>query len=322
MGGGIGFEMAVDERRNPHEPVDQGAWSECEITWRRSYLGCAFVAFLKDGDGEEILRSAPFRGRKEGGGPVEAPDAVESLAGLEKTLIDEGWERVEEPRDVWYARRFRRSVVPLTQRIASYHAEGALIAFVGPNSTDQPAEPEPLEPTPEADADKPVSGTTTRPDPGPAEAKRLEAERREAERQEAELLVAEQVEAERLEAERLEEERLEAERLEAERQEAERLEAEALEAERREAERLEDERVEAQRLEAQRAEDERREAERLEAERVEAERVEAEHSPLRDLITSYASGYDRDLNVRSIYGGEAPLLDPERFARKVRRRRR
>jgi hypothetical protein len=362
--------MAVDEKRNPDNRSDQDAWSVCEITWQRSYVACAFVAVVR-GDDEEVLRSASFRSRRGGGGPVEAPDAAASLAALEEALIGEGWEPIEEPHDVWYARRFRRSMVPLMQRIAAYRAEGELIAFAGsePSTVPSALEAVTLEPKPEVADDEPAE----RSEPDLEEAKRfagerpaqerLEAERVEAERVEAERVEAERVEAERLEAERLEAERreverveaerLEAERLEAERLEAERLEAERLEAERLEAERVEAERVEAERVEAERLEAERREAERLEAERLEAvrvaaerqeaarveaerqeaERIEAERqeaervtaekeSPLRDLITSYAGGYDRDLDVRSIYGGETPRLDPERFARKIRRRRR
>ena len=245
--------MAVDEKRNPQNRIDQGVWSECEITWQRSHVTCAFVAFEAGGDGEEVLRSAPFRWRRGGGGPVEAPDAVASLAALEESLIGEGWELIAEPHDKWYARRFRRSVVPLMQRIAPYRAEGALIAFVESEPPDAPAELEPVtsEPMP-ADLDR---------------VRRLEVERFEAKRREAERLEAERVEAERVEAERRRAERVEAERLEAERVEAERLEAERLEAERVEAERVEAERVEAERREA-----ERRNAERVEAERLEAER--------------------------------------------------
>lgn len=333
--------MAVDEQRNRDNTSDRGLWSRCAITWQRSYVSCAFVA-VTEGDGEEVMRSPLFRWRRGGGAPVEAPDAVASLAALEQTLAGEGWERIDEPPDDWYALRFRRSVVPLTQRIAPYRAEGALIAFVEPGSADEPVETglAIAEPVREVEAEEPPPTRTERQGPETApteaerleaerleaerlEAERLEAERLEAERREAERLEAERAEAERVEAERLESERREAQRREAERLEAERLEAERLEAERREAERLEAERLEAERLEAEQLEAERLEAERLAAERAEAERLAAEReSPLRDLITSYSANYERDLDVRRIYLGTTPQFDPDRFTRKFRRRRR
>jgi hypothetical protein len=323
--------MAVDERRNPDDLTDQGLWSECAITWQRLHLACAFVAESSDGD--EVLRSAPFRWRRGGGAPVEAPDAVASLAALQEALVGEGWELIDEPQEAWYSRRFRRPLVPLTQRIAAYSADSALIAFVESEPGDEAAEPDQATPESAPEADEAERREAERLDTerleaeqleaGRQEAERLEAERQEAERLEAERLEAERLEAAQLEAERLEAARLEAERLEAERQEAERLETERLEAERLEAERRETERLEAQRLEAERVEAERQEAERLEAERSEAEQPAAEpESPLQNLITSYAASYDRDLDVRSFYRGEPPQLDPERFARKSRRRRR
>src|SRR5215831_12157310 len=207
--------MAVDEKRNPDNRSDQGAWSMCEITWQRSYVACVFVA-LVEGDDEEVLRSAPFRSRRGGGGPVEAPDAAASLAALEEALIGEGWEPIEEPHDVWYARRFRRSMVPLMQRIAAYRAEGALIAFAGSESAAAPTglEAVTLEPPPDVAGDEPAReerAATDLPEPGDLEeAKRLAVERLAQERLEAERLEAERLEAERLEAERLEAERIEA----------------------------------------------------------------------------------------------------------------
>jgi chemosensory pili system protein ChpA (sensor histidine kinase/response regulator) len=318
----------------------QRVWSECEITFQRVRGACAFVAFAQGGDGEEVMRSSLFRRRKGGGAPDETPDAVASLAALEQALTGEGWEPIEEPHDAWYARRFRRSVLPLSQRIAPYRADGALIAFVGPEPSHGAAalEPAALQPMPQIYEDEPEwlyedhleaeRQKTELLESERLEAERLDTERLEAEQLEAERQKAERLEAARLQAERLEAVRLEAERLEAERRKAEQLEAERLEAERREAarleaERLEAERVEAERLEAARLEAERVEAERLEAERLEAERLAAEQkSPLRDLITSYAASYDRDLNVRSIYGGECPQFIPDRLAAKARRRRR
>jgi chemosensory pili system protein ChpA (sensor histidine kinase/response regulator) len=267
-----------------------------------------------------------------GGVPEAAEDAVASLATLETALLDDGWERVEEPHDLWYAYRFCRPRVPLTQRIAPYHADGALIAFVEPGIADEPRELDPVMPGPMAEAkgNKPPKAKQPSRAPRAPEreaAKRQEEARLKAERLEAERIEAERLEAERLESERLEAERLEAERLEAERLEAERLEAERREAERREAERLEAERREAERREAERLEAERRETERLDAERLDRERAEAdrveaeEQSPLRDLITSYSAGYDRQVDVRRIYSGTGPVFDPDRFARKYRRRR-
>jgi hypothetical protein len=68
------------------------------------------------------------------------------------------------------------------------------------------------------------------------------------------------------------------------------------------------------------AERERLEAERLEAERLEAERLAAQASPLRDLISSYSAEFDRNLDVRQIYGGTGTQYDPDRFTRRFRRR--
>jgi len=333
--------MAVDEKRNRNDPPDFVVWSQCEVTWQRSHVSCAWVALMQDAEREEVMRSPVFRWHKggNGGGPLEAPDAVSCLAALEETLVTEGWEPVDGPREAWYARSFRRPVVPLAHRIAAYGADSALIAFVAPGSGDDPTEPEPvtLEPvTPEPVTPEPVEAALAE----RAEAERLEAERREAERLESERLEVERLEAERLEAARLEAARLEAERLEAERLAAERLEAERLEAERLEGERLEAERMaaeaaEAERLEAERHEAElkaaeaaRIEAERLEAERLEAERLEAERlaaereSPLRDLIASYTPRLDSDVDVRRHYSGPSAQLDPDKFLRKLGRRRR
>ena len=279
------LEMAVDEQRSQDNPTDQGTWARCAVSWQRSYVSCAFVAVVAGDQGEELVRSPAFRWRKGEGAPVETADAVAALAALEAVLAGEGWERIDEPRDAWYALRFQRSVVPLTQRIAPYRADGALIAFVDPGDGGEPVEPEQAALEPEAPAFEPLTfAVDAERAPGDRlESERLEvAERLEAERTEADRIEAQRLAAERLQIERHEEaarretERLDAERLETERREAERLEAERLEAERREAERLEAERLEAERLEAERLEAERLEAERLEAERLEAERLEAE----------------------------------------------
>ena len=293
--------MAVDEKQNGEDVMEEGLWARCDITSQRSYASCAFVAVARNGDDEEVMRSPAFRWRKGNEGPVEAPDAVASLAALEEALLVEGWERIDDPRDQWYSLRFRRPAIPLADRIAAYHADGTLMAFVEVEAGDEPEEPGPaaVERVPDLEglgSAKPKQRSRAE----PTESERLEAARLEAERLEAERLEAERASAARLEAERLESarleaerERLEAQRLEAERLEAERLEAERVESERREAERLESERLElarleasgsgaleAERLEAERVESERREAERLEFERLELARLEAERERL------------------------------------------
>jgi hypothetical protein len=386
--------MAVYDKRTQGDSIDQGVWSQCEITWQRYYVSCSWVAVVDWGDErEDLVRSPAFRWRQSGA-PNSTPEAVSCLAALEEWLVSEGWEPVDEPREAWYALRFRRPLVPLTSRIAPYHSDDALTPFVDPLSGAEPTDVSagPLELVTskldeyeaEIEAVEPAQANGT--DPGSrrddreaeerlaverAEADRAEASRREAEwleavRREAERLEAARLEAARLEAQRLEAQRLEIERLLAERREAERLEIERLVAERRETERLEDERLEverreaeqleaereaaylelerleAERLEAERreagrleavrlvaeriesarleAERERLEAERLEAERLEAERLAAQASPLRDLISSYSAGFDRNLDVRRIYGGTGTQFDPDRFTRRFRRR--
>src|SRR5215471_3615704 len=117
--------MAVDEKRNPEYPVDQGVWSQCEITWQRHYGSCSWVAVMQDHEREEMVRSPLFRWRRSGA-PTETPQAASCLAALEDWLVSEGWERTDEPQDAWYALRFRRPLLPLTQRIAPYRADSAL----------------------------------------------------------------------------------------------------------------------------------------------------------------------------------------------------
>jgi hypothetical protein len=320
--------MAVDQERNQEYPTDEGVWSRCEITWQRHYGSCSWVAVIQDPQSEEMVRSPLFRWRRNGA-PTETAQAVSSLAALEEWLVSEGWELVDEPRDAWYALHFRRPILPLTQRNAPFRADAALISLVGlpPGPAPADARPRTIDPvTPEverierAEPPRPVR-KRTRPQgevDGVAATERAKEERSKAER-----LAAERLEAELLEAKRLESERLEAARLEAELLEAERLQAERLKAARLEAARLEAERLEAERLEAERLEAERAEAERLEAERLEAERLAAEEEyPLRDLIQSYATVLDADLDVRRLYGGPGPQLEPDRFERTYRRRRR
>ena len=395
--------MAVYDKRTQGDSIDQGVWSHCEITWQRYYVSCSWVAVVDWGDErEDLVRSPAFRWRKSGA-PNSTPEAVSCLAALEEWLVSEGWEPVDEPREAWYALRFRRPLVPLTSRIAPYHGDDALTAFVDPLSGAEPTDVSagPLELVTsefdeyeaEIEAVEPAQANGTDPgsrrDDREAE-ERLAVERAEAERAEASRREAERLEAVRREAERLEAARLEAERLEAERLEAQRLEVERLLAERREAERLEIERLDAERLrdgaaggraaggrasrggaaggrarsrvprartsrggasrgraagggaaggwsgwrrsgwrrsgsrrQRLEAERERLEAERLEAERLEAERLgragvpapRPDHRPTRP-------EFDRTLDVRRIYGGTGPQLDPDRFARSFRRRRR
>ncbi len=219
--------MAVDEKQNGEDLMEEGLWASCDITWRRSYLSCAFVAAARNGDDEQVMRSPAFRWRNGNGVPAEAPDAVASLAALEEALLGEGWERIDEPRDHWCALRFRRPAIPLANRIAAYHAEGALIAFVEMAPGDEPEEPGPWGVEPVPDFEGLGSGGPKKPSRAePAEAERLEAERLEVERLEAERLEAEQLEIERAAAARLEAERREVERLEAARLEFERVESE------------------------------------------------------------------------------------------------
>jgi len=115
--------MAVDEQR----------WAECEITWQRSHVSCSFVAVAR-ADGDEVMRSEPFRRPMRGGEPAEEPGAVARLTALEETLVGEGWERIDAPHGLWYAHRFRRPVVSLTHRIAPYHAGDGPIALVDPSA--------------------------------------------------------------------------------------------------------------------------------------------------------------------------------------------
>jgi hypothetical protein len=335
--------MAVYDMRTRGDPVDQSAWSHCEIVCRRSYVSCSWVAVVDER--EEMVRSPAFRWRKSGP-PIETPEAVSCLAALEEWLVSEGWQPLDEPREAWYALRFCRPVVPLNGQIAPYRADSAPIALPDPLSDDEPTDIGPaavelpaleavddgeIEIEIELEPVEPVQATQTnggrrraareaeeRLAVERAEVERADASRREAEwldavRSEAERLEAARLRAQRLEAERLDEERREAERLEFERLLAERVEAERLEAERLEAERLEAERSEAVRLEAERLEAARLEAARLEAERLEAERLEAERLEAVRLETERLEAERLEAERQEAERLEAERLEAERL---------
>ena len=92
----------------------------CEIRWQRGYRSGAFVAVGQNDAAEEVAKSPKFRSRRSGAAPPESPEIVSCLEALEAALAAAGWERIDGSGGEWCARRFRRGLAPLSERVGAY----------------------------------------------------------------------------------------------------------------------------------------------------------------------------------------------------------